>query len=119
MALKIYQYPIPSKIMDKIIAHNIVSDKDIIQTLYLQTFFGKIEQAALITDEKFINWLPKEKTTLSFKKIKQIKYDTKGIYATIIFVKSNNKTFELKLNLKDGEIFYNRCLHTFNNYQNS
>ncbi|NLT95462.1 MAG: hypothetical protein GXW85_08025 [Clostridia bacterium] len=118
MSLKFYTNNIPDEILEQLKKSYLISNKEQIVALYVYTFFGKIREAHILTDEKVTCWSTKinnsiEKKVISLKKIKDITYSEKGIYGTITYHLSMNKTFDLKLDRKDGEKFYKFCLETW------
>jgi len=120
MAIKIYTRDFPEKIMEQLVNHNVITSKDEPHVIYVNTFLGKVRDTNILTVEKLINWVATrkskngEKTVLNFKKIKDITYEEKGLYGIITYHLSKHKTFELKLNRKDGEEFYKLSLELWN-----
>ncbi|NLW23630.1 MAG: hypothetical protein GXY91_00015 [Clostridia bacterium] len=117
MAIKIYTENFPEKIMEKLFSNHVISQKDDILAVYVNTFLGHINDACIITPEKIIQWINKrnavERKVLSFKKIKDITYEEKGLYGYINYHLSTKKTFVIKLNRQDGEKFYNLSRETW------
>ncbi|KJS87283.1 MAG: hypothetical protein JM58_04740 [Peptococcaceae bacterium BICA1-8] len=111
MTIKIYTEAFPEDILEQLKKLFLIGNKDQVKAIYVNTFLGKVKDANILTDEKLITLLAKinnklEKNVISLKKIKAITYLEKGIYGTITYQLSMKKTFELQLNLKDGEQFF-------------
>lgn len=118
MAIKIYTEDFPNEILEQLKKMYLVSNKDQIIIIYVNTFFSKIRDVHILTDEKLTSWSTKvnnsvDKKIIALKKVKDITYSEKGIYGTISYQLSLNKTFELKLNRKDGEKFYQLSLEAW------
>ncbi|MFZ7103073.1 MAG: hypothetical protein ACOWWO_10545 [Peptococcaceae bacterium] len=108
MSIKLYTDRIPENILQELKNLNIVANKDKVCALYVNTFLGKIRDAAVLTPDKLIHWQTKisnNKVTVSFKKVKDITYEEKGLYGTIVYHLSAGKNFTLKLNRQDSAKF--------------
>ncbi|MDK2823433.1 MAG: hypothetical protein PWQ67_2027 [Clostridia bacterium] len=123
MAIKIYTENFPDKLIDKLKSLNIITNKDEIIAIYVNTFLGNIRDTNILTTEKLINWVAKinksEKNIINLKKLKDITYIEKGLYGTITYHLSAKKTFSLKLNRQDGDKFYKLSLETWQKLKNS
>jgi hypothetical protein len=118
MAIKVYTESFPDEILEQLKQLYLIGNKDRIIGIYVNTFLGKIRDANILTEEKLVNWATKinnqnVKKIITLKKVKDIAYSEKGIYGTITYQLSMNKSFDLKLNRKDGELFYKLSLEAW------
>lgn len=117
MTMQIYREAFPEKILQQLYELYLISDKDQIYALYVNTFLGKIRDVSILTDGKLISWSIKiknsDKRIIYLKKLKDITYQEKGIYGTITYQLSMKKNFQLQLNRQDGEKFFELSLNAW------